>query len=240
MGWVGLWGFLWWAPSAKRKDHRRVSSGWSSTWFHSNTGLYSTRYEQIPIIFGVWPFWLTPFFFSVNNILAGLWLNCISSVEIILFLLADILLQQRVLFQCYGLVSEVIADSLCKLIQSLFLQWFVNLAGALTFLFLLWYIFLKVDCVLSMWEKIMSPVYRLLLHGLYGLYGPRCPLSDVNFNHSLTHSLTHCQATSYYLKQCWPRSRWHMASLGLKGSSAVASATSSVWPVSQLFEAQND
>ena len=37
--------------------------------------------------------------FSVNNILAGLWLNCISSVEITLFLLADILLQQRALFQ---------------------------------------------------------------------------------------------------------------------------------------------
>ena len=30
--------------------------------------------------------------FSVNNILAGLWLNCISSVEITLFLLTDILL----------------------------------------------------------------------------------------------------------------------------------------------------
>ena len=39
-------------------------------------------------------------FFLVNNILAGLWLNCISSVEITLFLLADILLQHRDLFQC--------------------------------------------------------------------------------------------------------------------------------------------
>ena len=29
--------------------------------------------------------------------------------------------------------SQVIADSLCKLIQSLFLQSFVNLMGALTF-----------------------------------------------------------------------------------------------------------
>ena len=38
--------------------------------------------------------------FLVNNILAGLWLNCISSVEITLFLLADILLQHRALFQC--------------------------------------------------------------------------------------------------------------------------------------------
>ena len=38
--------------------------------------------------------------FSINNILAGLWLNCISSVEITLFLLADILLQHRALFQC--------------------------------------------------------------------------------------------------------------------------------------------
>ena len=24
MGWVGLWGFLWWTPSAKRKDHHGV------------------------------------------------------------------------------------------------------------------------------------------------------------------------------------------------------------------------
>ena len=62
-GWVGLWGFLWWAPSAKRKDHHGVSSGWSSVWHRSNTGLSSTQYEQIPIILGVWPFCLTPFFF---------------------------------------------------------------------------------------------------------------------------------------------------------------------------------
>ena len=45
------------------KDHHGVSSGWSCTWFHSKTGLPSTQYEQMPIIFGVWPFWLTPFFF---------------------------------------------------------------------------------------------------------------------------------------------------------------------------------
>ena len=30
----------------------------------SNTGLSSTQYEQIPIILGVWPLWLTPFFFG--------------------------------------------------------------------------------------------------------------------------------------------------------------------------------
>ena len=63
LGWVGLWGFLWWAPSAKRKDHHGVSSGWSSVWHRSNTGLSGTQYEQIPIILGVWPCWLTPFFF---------------------------------------------------------------------------------------------------------------------------------------------------------------------------------
>ena len=63
MGWVGLWGFLWWAPSAKKKYHQGVGSGWSSTWFHSKTGLSSAQYEQISIIFGVWPFWLIHFFF---------------------------------------------------------------------------------------------------------------------------------------------------------------------------------
>ena len=29
-----------------------------------------------------------------------------------------------------------------------------------------------------MWGKIIIPVYRLWLNGLYGLYGPRCPLSS--------------------------------------------------------------
>ena len=38
--------------------------------------------------------------FSVHNISAGLWLNCISSVEITLFILADILSQHSALFQC--------------------------------------------------------------------------------------------------------------------------------------------
>ena len=37
--------------------------------------------------------------------------------------------------------SNVIADSLCKLIQSLFLQWFVNLMGALTLLLFIFNIF---------------------------------------------------------------------------------------------------
>ena len=63
LGWVGLWGLLWWTPSAIRKDHHGVSSGWSSVWHRSNTGLSTTQYEQIPIILGVCPFWLTPLFF---------------------------------------------------------------------------------------------------------------------------------------------------------------------------------
>ena len=55
----------------------------------------------------------------------------------------------------------------------------VNLMGALPpylnifFLTLKWW---SVDCVLSMWGKIMIPMYRIRLHDLYGLYGPRCPL----------------------------------------------------------------
>ena len=44
LGWVGLWGFLWWAPSAKRKDHHGGSSGLSSVWHCSNIGLSSTWY----------------------------------------------------------------------------------------------------------------------------------------------------------------------------------------------------
>ena len=33
------------------------------------------------------------------------------------------------------------------------------------------------DCVLFMWGKIMTPMYRLWLHGVYERCGPRCPLS---------------------------------------------------------------
>ena len=64
------------------------------------------QYEQIPNYTWGLAILAGSFLFSVNNILAGLWLNCISSVEITLFLLADILLQHRSLFQCKGLVKS--------------------------------------------------------------------------------------------------------------------------------------
>ena len=50
--------------------------------------------------------------FSVNNILTDLWLNCMSSVEITLFLLADILLQHRALFQ---FMYESFSPMICQL-----------------------------------------------------------------------------------------------------------------------------
>ena len=68
--------------------------------------------------------------FLVNNILAGFWLNCISSVEITLFALADILLQHRALLQCKGFVK-------CKLIHSLFIQWLVKIMGPSLFPFII-------------------------------------------------------------------------------------------------------
>ena len=64
--WYGVGGavrFLVVGTIGQRGRPPRVSSGWSSVWHRSNTGLSSTQYEQIPIILGVWPFWLTPFFF---------------------------------------------------------------------------------------------------------------------------------------------------------------------------------
>ena len=43
-------------------------------------------------------------------------------------------------------------------------------------------------CVLSMWGKIMVPMYRLWLHGLYGIHGPQ---KAVKLNHLPMHSPTH-------------------------------------------------
>ena len=64
-GFVGVGGavrFLVVGTIGQGKDHHGVSSGWSIVWHRSNTGQSSTQYKQIPIILGVWPFWLTPFF----------------------------------------------------------------------------------------------------------------------------------------------------------------------------------
>ena len=130
LGWVGLWGFLW-APSAKRKDHHGVSSGWSSTGFHSNTCLSGT-YEQIPIIFGVRLFWRTPFFFrSITfwRFMVKLYFICWNySLSSGCHIIA-----------AQGLVSW---KDLVKWLQIHYVNWsrvffsnvFFNLMGALTFL----------------------------------------------------------------------------------------------------------
>ena len=70
---VGLWSTIW-------KDHHGVSSGWSNVWHRSNTGLCSTQYEQIPKSWAL-AILADSLLFSVNNILAGLWLNCIFLQE---------------------------------------------------------------------------------------------------------------------------------------------------------------
>ena len=70
--------------------------------------------------------------------------------------------------------------------------------GALTFVLLFFNSFfllkLIVACrlfVLSGWGKIMIPMFRLWLHSLYGLYGPRCLLSPERPLNLVTHSITH-------------------------------------------------
>ena len=59
-------------------------------------------------------------------------------------------------------------------------QWQVNLTGALTVLlfFSIFLLLLPVYCVLSIWGNITIPMYRLWLHGLYGLHGHRYPPSE--------------------------------------------------------------
>ena len=49
-----------------------------------------------------------------------------------------------------------------------------------------------------MWGKIMILMYRLRLHGIYGLYGPRCPLSPERPLNLITHSLTFYQSEFIY------------------------------------------
>ena len=46
---------IWW------RHYGESTWGWSSIWLGSNIAIY-TKDEQIPIIFGVWPFWMALFF----------------------------------------------------------------------------------------------------------------------------------------------------------------------------------
>ena len=84
-----------------------------------------------------------------------------------------------------------------------------------------------------MWGKIIIPMYRLWLNGLYGLYGPRCPpsskrpinlislsLSGPQWVNMISHNIWLVQVlpgkreTNCYLNQWWPISMTpHMASL---------------------------
>ena len=50
----------------------KTTMGFSSRWFHSNTGLSSTQYEQIPIIFGNLAIWADSLLFSCDQ--AALWM----------------------------------------------------------------------------------------------------------------------------------------------------------------------
>ena len=99
----------------------------------------------------------------------------------------------------------MIADSLCKLVQSLFLQWFANwwvpscFVSFFSIPFFSWSELWPVDCGLSMWGKITIPMYRLWLLGLYGLYGPRCPLSPERPLNLITHSLPSVRLAHWFI-----------------------------------------
>ena len=96
--------------------------------------------------------------------------------------------------------------------------------GALTFSFIILIVFflrLIITCI-SMWGKIIIPMYRLWLNGLYGLYGPRCPLFSkrpINLI-SLSLLIVLCHEES----QCMPL--WYIALIY-----SEYEGINSVWPV---------
>ena len=49
----------------------------------------------------------------------------------------------------------------------------------------------------------MIPMYRVLLHGLYGLYGPCCPLSPERPLNLIIHSLKYKSGTTPTSHELW-------------------------------------
>ena len=54
-----------------------------------------------------------------------------------------------------------------------------------------------------MWGKIIIPMYRLWLNGLYGLYGPRCPLSSKRPINLISLSLSPMRASYEVSFELW-------------------------------------
>ena len=86
--------------SFKRKDHHRSALDGAVFDIAQILAYLVHNMSRSQLYLGFGHFGGLPSFFRSITFLAGLWLNCISSVEITLFLLADILLQHRALFQC--------------------------------------------------------------------------------------------------------------------------------------------
>ena len=62
--------------------------------------------------------------------------------------------------------------------------------------------------MLFMWRKIMTPMYRLRLHGLYGLYGPHS-MSPERLLNLVTHALTLHSFTGWWWFAWFYWTRWH-------------------------------
>ena len=113
-----------------RTDHHRVSFGRSSIWPSSNTGLCSTLSVNPNYIWGLTN--LADYFVcGVNTTVVGLCWNCTSSVDHSLSPGCHIIAAWS--FVSVLELSWITLDPLCKLIHSLFLQWFVNLLGGYRF-----------------------------------------------------------------------------------------------------------
>ena len=89
--------------------------------------------------------------------------------------------------------SQVIADSLCKLVQSLFHQCFVNLMGALSILLFFFLIpfLLKLSvacrlCVIYVREDYDSNAQAVITPLIWTSLSA-VPRKAIEFNHSLTH-----------------------------------------------------
>ena len=74
-------------------------------------------------------------------------------------------------------------------VKSCFRIWWVKISVIIEELCVKWIVTCTCSRLLSVWGKIMIAMYRLWLHGLYGLHGPRCMLSPKRLVNLITHSL---------------------------------------------------
>ena len=85
-----------------------------------------------------------------------------------------------------------------------------------------------------MWGKIIIPMYRLWLHGIYGLYGPGCPLSPKRPINLISLSLAPLDVQQHSHWPVWPLEKFLLGTYIFANAGLIQAISRSMEPSSPV------